>query len=343
MKKLSIVAVLLVSLLVLFTVSGCIFDSPSDAEKKEDAPTAPIDQEFGGFNTSDESEAFGDNIIATEFEDDESESDLLDSDPSLETDLNNPKIDVYFLRITWGLLEGDSTATEVVDWSGKAEINKSTLTIMKKVRFELNDKIVRPRADRRTVEWISQTKPHFDGICLTIIDNDTAKSDVAGVLNLTIGAYTKTFSFTELDSMNLLEPVGANGHEVSIISRKKAVVPFAGGFLEGKWVRKDSAGGVFYGKWINSLGTRVGHLRGIWGTNRFGHHVLYGKWIDLRGRFQGLLAGTWGHSAESKNKGWIEGRWVNRSLTTAGHFEARWKTADDSKNKGFFHGKWRRR
>lgn len=342
MKLSSVFTLVLISIFALFAVSGCIFNSPSEGEKQEDPEVAAIDQDFGGLSTTDEHEAFGDDNIATEYDDDEPVSDLLDEDPTLATDMNNPQIDVYFLRLTWGLLEGDSTATLDMDWSGNAEINKGALVLLKKVRFEGNDQITRPRTSKLSLEWQSYTRPHFDGLCLAIIDNDTTQKELAGQLTLNVGMYSQTFTFAQLDSMNLLEPVGADGHEISIISRKKSVVPFAGGFLEGNWERKDSLGGVFYGKWINSMGTRVGLFRGIWGTNRIGQNVMFGKWIDLRGRFQGLLAGSWGY-AEDGNSGWIEGRWVNKSLITAGKFEAKWKTAEPGSGKGFFHGKWKRR
>jgi hypothetical protein len=339
MKKLALINFALVALMALLVVNGCIFNSLDETDEPADE-LAAIDQSFGGFTAADEAAAFGDAILVEEYADDVSETDLLESDPTLEADLNNPAIDVYFLRIAWGLLEGDSTATEVIEWNGKAEINKGALVASKRIRFERNDYIVRPRSSEKMVEWVSFTQPHFDGIFLTIINNDT--TNLPGEFKLTVGAFSRTFSFAELDSLDLLEPVGANGHEISIISRQKSVVPFAGGFLEGRWVRKDSVGGAFFGKWINRQGTRVGHLRGIWGVNRLGQQVLYGKWIDLNGKFQGLLSGTWGHD-ENSTTGWMEGRWVNRSLTTAGAFTAQWKQAESATNRGFFHGSWFRK
>ena len=301
MQPKTIYSVIVLTIFLLFTVSGCIFNSPSEMDKKEDESVAIIDQEYGGFSVTDEAEAFGDQELANEFADDETVTDLIDTDPAVANDMNNAAINAWFLRITWGKLIGDSTATEIVDWSGKAEISKGTLAVLKKIRFEVNDKLVLPRENRQTLEWVSFTKPHFDGLFLTVIDNDTTQSDVEGVLTLNIGTWSRTFSFTQLDSMDLLEAVGANGDEISIISRKKSIVPFAGGFLEGKWIRKDSLGGVFKGRWIDSMGMRTGHLKGIWGVNRFGHQVLYGKWIDLRGHFQGLLAGNWGYGNDHTN------------------------------------------
>ncbi|MCI0514385.1 hypothetical protein L0128_14305 [candidate division KSB1 bacterium] len=339
MKALIFMRVLAIAVITLFVVNGCIFNQP---ENDQDNPVNAIDQINGGFTTTDESEAFGDPTLATEFADDAAEVDLMETDPKVATDLNNPKIKVHFLRIAWGLMKFDSSATQIVDWKGKAEINKGTLLVLKRIRFENDDYIVRPRKNKQSVEWVSFTQPHFDGVALAIMDNDTSKKNIAGQFTLSAGAYTRTFTFDELDSLKLVVPVGNNGHEVAIVTHKKVVEPFAGGFLEGRWTRKDSSGGVFFGKWINSLGTRVGYIKGIWGVDRFGHQVLYGKWIELNGRFGGILAGTW-KQGHDKNHGTLEGNWVNRSLTAAGRFEAQWETGATGSGKGFFQGKWRRK
>ena len=68
----------------------------------------------------------------------------------------------------------------------------------------------------------------------------------------------------------MVEPVGALGHEVSIVTRSKDITPFAGGFIEGRWVKTNGKGGQFKGRWINSTGENAGHIKGIWGVNRFG-------------------------------------------------------------------------
>jgi hypothetical protein len=340
MKLSSILVLMLVSIFMLFTVNGCIFNSPSDIDEKADENETLLDKDLGGYTTTDEPEAFGDQTLAKENPDDESVTDLIETDPTITQQLNRPEVPVYFLRLAWGLLKGDSTATLAVEWNGKAEINKGLLLILKKVRFEGNDRLLLPRKSKQIVEWKTFTEPHYDGVVLAILNNDT--TDTPGTFTLKVGEYSRTFKYDELDSLNLVEPVGTNGHEVSIVSRKKVVTPFAGGFMEGRWMRKDSLGGVFDGKWINSLGTRVGFMKGIWGVNKLGQNVMFGKWIDLSGKFQGLLSGSWGNSA-TPEKGWLKGVWVNKSLTASGHYDGKWQASQKKKNAGFFDGAWRRK
>lgn len=341
MYRSSIVSVLLIGLMLMFAINGCIFDSPKEAadEPENNQEESALELDFGGYNTADEAAAFGDQSLTTDFEEDEAVSDLLEADASVNADLESNSINTYFLRIKWGRLQWDSTATEVTDWSGKASINKGTLVVLRKIRFEMNDKLVLPRPDRKTIEWVSQTQPHFDGIALAIIDNDTT-TDAVGEFTLTAGSYSKTFTYAELDSMELLEAVGSAGNEISIASRGKSVVPFAGGFLEGRWMRTDSTRGIFKGRWINSMGTNAGFLKGVWGVRRSGHKVFFGKWINRNGRFQGLLAGTWEYG-DDQNQGSFDGYWVNRSLYRGGDLKGLWKTGEAGSGKGQFQGKWR--
>lgn len=298
-----------------------------------------LDKAYGGYSTNDEEMAFGDQELLTDFPEDEVVDDGLSDEPQTVVALNSSTVKAYFLRITWGFLEGDSTATEVVDWSGSAEINKGTLALLRTIRFEGNDFIVRPRDSRQKIEFSSFTKPHFDGIAIAIIDNDTSMADVAGTLTLNIGSYSNVLNFSDLDSLDLVETVDAAGHEVAIVSRLREVEPFSGGFLAGRWVKTEANGGRFKGRWINLLGTNAGHLRGIWGINRQGEKVFFGKYINMNGRFGGLLAGNWESNGDG-NGGSFRGRWVNRSLTKVGVLKGRFKTGRAGDRRGFFHGRW---
>lgn len=211
---------------------------------------------------------------------------------------------------------------------------------MKKIRFEGGDHIILPRPDRKTVEWVSQTSVSFDGISLVILDRDT--TDTEGEFTFTAGSYSRTFTYAELDSLELVEDVTESGHQVSIMAYNKEVIPFGGGFLEGRWIRTREHGGTFSGKWINNIGTRAGHLRGIWGVNSNGVKLFHGKYVTLNGRFGGLLTGNWGYADDTTRMGWLDGRWVNRSLTAIGKFKGHWKIKEDSERHGFFHGKWKK-
>ena len=195
-----------------------------------------------------------------------------------------------------------------------------------------------PRTSRKEVSFNSQTRPYIDGLLLIIIDKDTSNTD--GELSLTLGGnYTRTLRFSELDSAEIVEPVGANGHAVSIITHSKQVREFNGGFLAGRWVRKNEKGGEFFGKWINSEGTNAGSVKGIWGTRNNGEHVFFGKYITGNGQFNGLLRGKWGYNGE-RNGGTFEGQWVNRQLQESGKLQGHFRLGRPNDGKGFFHGRW---
>ncbi|MCK4816784.1 hypothetical protein KA005_13520, partial [bacterium] len=162
---------LIVSLFtVIFFVGGCIFDSTKKINNDNTELEIPdLEDEFGGFKPTSEAPGFGDPEILSEFGEDEDVADLLSTDPQVAADIEVSLVEVYFLRITWGQLEWDTTATTVMDWSGAAQIDKGTLVLLRTIRFEPGDYIHRPRPDRRTLEWTSFTQPHFDAIYIAIV------------------------------------------------------------------------------------------------------------------------------------------------------------------------------
>ncbi len=338
MKKYALVSLLIFALSVMLIIGGCFKNSPTDPDQEEEL--TELDKPYGGFDISDELPAFGDSEISVDFGDDKDVNDPITLDPSFTNAIGSDTVNAYYVRITWGLLEGDSTATDIINWDGSAAITRGKLGIMKTIRFEGNDRIVLPRPDRKTVQWESVTVPHYDGILLVIVDKDTL--NVPGEFSFNTDLYTRTFAFDELDSLELIETVTPQGHQVSIQAYNKQIIPFGGGFLEGRWIKNRQHGGVFKGRWINNVGTRVGHLKGIWGVNRFGENVFFGKYVHLNGQFGGILAGKWGYNDQDQNKGWLKGRWVNRSLTAIGTLQGHWKVKEDSTRHGFFHGKWKR-
>ncbi|MCH7755711.1 hypothetical protein IH970_11395, partial [candidate division KSB1 bacterium] len=279
-------------LLAMLAFSACSNNGQLTSPGEELGEEAfSLEKEFGGYESNDETTAFGDGEMADEFGEDESVADTYATDAGM-TDVLNPGtaavdgVKACFVRITWGLLEGDSTATDAIDWNGSAQVSKGTLVVLRKIRFEGNDAIVLPRTDRRLVEFNSHTLGHLDGLLLAIIDNDS--TDEEGIFTFTAGDYSKTFTFGELDSLELIEPVGALGYEVSIISRCKEVVPFGGGFMAGRWVKTREHGGIFKGRWISGNGAHAGHLKGIWGIADNGEKVFKGKIIDMNGNFRAL-------------------------------------------------------
>jgi hypothetical protein len=310
-----------------------------DEQLNEEDLEVSLDKEFGGYDSDDEAAAFGDIDIMESFPEDAEVVDSYDADPEVADAVRaTPSaVNAYFLRITWGLLEGDSTATDVIDWSGSAEISKGTLVVMRKIRFEQNDQVLR-RDSRQKVEFTSLTKPHFDGLMLAIIDNDDS-IDTEGRFTLKAGEYEKSFAFSELDSLEMVEPVGSGGHEVSIVTRNKNLQPFAGGFLEGRWVKSHRNGGELKGRWINSTGDGAGHIKGIWGINRFGNKVFKAKYIDINGQFRGLINGQWGYE-RGTNGGYFKGRFFNSERRVIGTISGKFKHGRQGTRRGYFQARY---
>ncbi len=343
MKK-SWFSLLMLGVLVMFLAIGCSNEQAiSPDENPPGEEELSLDKPFGGFNTEDETVGFGDPDMIDDFPEDVDVADPFSVDPVTVEALNSDSIKAFFVRITWGLLEGDSTATEVLDWSGFAEINKGTLVVLKTILFEPDDFIQLPRVSRQRIDFTSHILGHFDGIAIAIIDNDTTQEDVEGTLTFTAGNFSTVLSFSDLDSLDMVESVDVGSsdlnYQVSIVSQVKEVEPFEGGFMAGHWVRLRPDGGIFKGRWINSIGTNAGFLRGIWGINRRGERVFFGKFISLTGEFRGLMAGEW-EFTEDDHVGVFRGRWVNRSLTLIGVLGGHFTTGRPGDGRGFFQGRW---
>jgi hypothetical protein len=341
MKRFMLAALgLVMSGLVL---TACNKENPMGTETTLDDQSAiSLEKEFGGYTTSDEAPMFNDEDVIAEAIEDVNANDVMSAqDLPLLNAASGVK--AYAVRVTWGLLQGDSTATEVMDWSGTAVVDKGVLTVLRTINFERSqgDGLVLPRTSRKEVGFNSKTRPYLDGLVLMIIDKDTSNTD--GSLTLTLGNnYTRTLRYSELDSADILDAVGANGHAVSIVSRSKEVREFNGGFLAGRWVRKNEKGGEFFGKWINSEGTNAGSVKGIWGTRNNGENVFFGKYISNNGQFSGLLRGTF-ELNPSGNGGTFEGRWFNRQQQEAGTLHGHFRLGRPNDGKGFFHGRWEKK
>ena len=324
-----------------FIMAACSKNQPLGIESSSDSSDEiSLEKELGGFTTSNEEPMFGDDEVIEISEEDVDVSDQVTSNALIDVESDDDNLKSYLVRIKWGMLEGDEDAADITDWSGTASINRGTLALLKTIRFEPHqDAILLPRPSPKEIAFQSFTTTHFDGLLLLILDLDT--TDVQGELTINAGSYSRTFLYSELDSLDLIEPVDSPGNEVSIISHPRATKPFSGGFLAGRWVKtnNDPDGGRFWGRWINTEGIMIGSVRGIWGTQRNGSQVFFGKYIGLGGEFGGLLRGHWEYTRD-RHAGVFEGRWIDRTLQEQGRVKGHFKTGRDASPRGFFHGRW---
>ena len=335
---------LIVSLFtVIFFVGGCIFDSTKKINNDNTELEIPdLEDEFGGFKPTSEAPGFGDPEILSEFGEDEDVADLLSTDPQVAADIEVSLVEVYFLRITWGQLEWDTTATTVMDWSGAAQIDKGTLVLLRTIRFEPGDYIHRPRPDRRTLEWTSFTQPHFDGIYIAIVvpPDDTTSGE--GTLTFTTTPFSQTFSYSELDSINEVYSVDGEGNEIAFVGYKKQLVPCGNGFFDGKWVRTRQHEGVCQGRWINRDGSLAGHFEGYWGKRNNGQKMFFGKCIEPNGEFKWLIRARWEYShSHGEDRGWFAGELFDREGQQKGALKGHFRAGGEKGRKGHFQGQWK--
>lgn len=336
-------AVIAAFLLTAFLVSGCIFDSSKKISGTDTEVTVPdLEEEFGGYTSTDEAPGFGDTEILNDFEEDQDIIDLLSTDPKIAEYMEDSLVEVYFLRITWGRLDLDTTITTVTDWSGSAQIDKGVLVLMRTLCFDPGDYIHYPREDRQTLEWTSYTGPHFDGIYVAIVVPPGDTSGLTGTLTFSTAPFSITLNYSELDSINVVYPAGQDGEEISFIGYKKQLVPCGNGFLEGRWTRTRQHEGVCEGKWINRDGTLAGHFQGTWGRRRGGEQVFFGKCIGPNGEFKWLIKATWRYSySHYEDRGMFGGEWCDQYGHALGHLEGHFRVGGEQGKKGSMQGQWK--
>ncbi len=363
---------LITGLAVLFLIfgAGCqLFESNPAAPVSTDNETAEteydLDSSTGGFSYSDEPEAFGEPELYSGYTGSEVyvEDQLEDQEELKNRYRRNEGADRYRFRAIWGHLPRLSTSSDTMeccqlDWSGSLHLEGGIIIIEKIIAFDPRDYV--RRVDKSTIEWISHTCPHVDGLQVRLIIPPGLSNDPTGTeepaLTIETGPYSRTFTMDELAALDITKPVDRCENYISIDSH--IITPQCPhGYLMGGWravnidttaIAPDSSDtgqehrGIYRGVWMNERGRVDGYLKGIYGINSEGERVFFGKYISLRGRFKGIIRGTYGpdsETAEARNPaGWFQGYWINRMGVLRGRLKGKWVT--DSAGFGYFHGVW---
>ncbi len=348
MKRSSLTLWLVVLLGFGLMSAGCSLISGSDeTADNETLPEAPaeLNLTFGGYESTDEPVGFGDTKILDNYTEamEEDIDDEIAEDPVVVDMLNQPETDVYCLRITWGHLEqeGDSP----LDWSGSARVINGAILVRKAILFDAGDYILRPREDRRLVEWTSYTYDHLDGVALMILDPETLPADDAVLNEFTFetGPFTRTFTMAELAGIDTLITVDGDGNAIHFVGKLREPGFCRIGFTRGEWYRRGLDWGEFRGGWIDENGELAGHVQGMWGYDADGRNVLVGKYIDRNGNFLGLLRGTFEAGAtppREGRQGWMRGHCYDESHQVRGTFQGRWKEPRGRGDHGYFQAVW---
>jgi len=325
-------------------LAGCLGDSnPSSPGNTGDTggefENLDLSSETGGYTQDAESPHFGDPILLKieGEEEDALDMGLLD-EVSLEA---SPSFDVHFLRIVWGMLEGDSSNTVETDWSGSITLLRGAVKVQRLIRFEQpGDFIERPRDNRLEIDFTSTTSVDHDGLLLRIYTPKDDADPIPNTITFTTGPLTKSYEIAALDSLAEVIDVDALGNQVSFISRVRPDRPCGNGYMTGFWrMNGESSRGGFGGVWVEADGRPVGFMRGHFGERPDGTRVLFGKYISKSGDFRGILRGT--YTLDGLGGGTFEGEWIGRGGRLDGKFSGMFQIGDAMDVKaGSFEGAW---
>lgn len=361
-------------LMIMAPGAGCqLFDSTPSSPTGDTSlseTTVDLDSPTGGFTEEDELPAFGEEDRFAVYTGEQEFNDPLRMNQKIIDQERHRYARVYRLRGIWGLLEqafNDSTAADCcgVDWTGGMHLDGGYIIIERLIAFDAEDCVT--RIDRSTIEWVSKTCPHIDGIQVKLIvppafpdstgNPDSLKKDVTPpMLHIHAGPFERSFTMDELEALRFHQPVDRCGNGIMLHAhRLTQFCPH--GFLFGAWnkVEPDTLYnpdtgemrgvllGTFRGMWISEMGQAAGFLRGVAGLNSLGEPVIFGKYVNMYGRFMGIIRGTYGFADDEVSgvypaHGWFEGRWFGRRQIPMGRLKGDW-IADETGN-GFFKGLW---
>ena len=321
-------------------LSGCY---ASTDESEAAAIGEALELDSGGLTLDDELPAFG-------LEEDLAELELLGEDP-LYPDAMSADAEVlamtsapdavrYRVAVVWGQIPGDRDNDSPREWSGVLGTNRGAVIVDRTLRFDGGFDRVLPRRDPQRVAFTSVTRPHHDGLALTIVDPDPASdvpltlgylSDLPGPLGAEGGLHHVPVRDLLAGPVELAADDA--GNRMIAVAHARPVDACDHGFLMGKWHRVREGRGRFVGRVVGEHGGLRGHVRGIYGVRESGEQVFFGKYIRADGTFAGIFRGRYAD-------GRFEGRWVNRGgdvgalggryregipgPETGGHFLGRW-------------------
>ncbi len=347
-------SLLMLTMLVVWVAAGC--DNAADTDTANDlssrVQTENLDDPYGGFNTADEAPAFDEVGLAADY----GPLGDMEVDDDVDTTRTDHRRQHHYLMITWGNLRADSLIDFSTDWTGGLCAENAVVVVKRLIRFDAHDELL-PRTSRQCVEWISHTRPHYDGILVELLPMRCDSVSLATVndrrcekpisVTFKTGPLTVTIDEEDLADLHRVVTVDDAGNAVAFNTLMRAPGDCAGGFLAGQWkpVDDERIDGRFRGKWVSQNGMHMGYLRGVYGVNGRNEHVFFGKWVTEGGRFQGLLKGHYGMlpaTSARRADGWFEGVWLSRQLDVAGALGGSWCTSDEVDG-GFFRGRWKAR
>ena len=357
-----ILLLLMVGAFALFVV-GCS-ENPSEPEATDQIN---LNDEFGGFTTTDEAPGFGDpDLVASESEEEEIDDAILAS-PLVDSVVKNDDGSLFHFRAVWGRLSYDSTSTTPTVWDGSLTASDGALVIRRLIRFELNQDGFLQRNDPLKVEWLSTTTVHNDGVAIdfyvppTLVVDTTYVTDTLGnvvdmildtlpvtpvTLTFGTGPYTQTFDVSELGALDTVVNL-PDGNSIVFQSIQVFRNLCQRGGVSGQWGYDEEGNGMFRGLWMSHVGM-AGYVQGNFGINDDKEKVFFGKWINRNGEFEGLISGTWkssvpdnaSESARRRAAGHLEGTIFDHDGNPIGQLKGVYKSGVKWPS-GWFQARWK--
>ncbi len=323
------------SLAALLTVpsAACTGSSGTSGTDDTQTVTSNLEKANGGFDTTDEAPAFGDEsaVAAAAIEGDASASDALATDPATVAMEQASAASGFRLAIVWGKLPADPGATVARTWTGSLKVSRGGLIVRRTIGFEPATDHLLPRVSLDTVSFASVTKPYVDGLALTVLDPTPSATDAQTLTySPADGSTSYTLDLSQLTAGPIVVDAG-NGFQIVAVGRPRQVAACDGGFMRGRWHALSAHLGTYLGIVTDLDGLPVGHVRGVYGDRRNGDPVMFGKFIDAEGNFRGLIAGSFGSGEYQAT--WIDRAGVHGALDGA-YF------AGATASSGMFLGSW---
>lgn len=318
-----------------------------------------LELDFGGFDTGDEAIMFDDGQgyaddgmaegdVEDDAADDGTEEDAAETLADTEDAIADGDGDedergaLFALRVIWGRHPVDPSATNPVVWNPTLTTDCGVLSVVRRIKLEADEGVVRPRTDAQSVSVTSTTLPAWDGIALVLAvpaaELECAEtgyvrfaSDAVGEeLTVPISELYHTVQRYDVDDENA----------VLLMAHQRERGSCVRGFIEGRFRREyDDEGNVlpglgrFRGRVLDEFGDLRGHIKGIYGVNKAGLPVWKAKLIDTNGTFTGLARGRY-------EEGKLGGRWLVKGDKGArfGRMRGRYlETPEDIEDGGVFH------
>ncbi len=132
---------------------------------------------LGADDESDRAPGFGSAGFLEEFGEDEEVEDERFSEGERARDPNARPRGVM-VKVMWGQLRPNRGASTTVDWSGGLFGEGVDVRLHRVIKFEGRDEIV-PTRDRGSVQWVSHTRPHHDGVLVQLVARNDANGGCA--------------------------------------------------------------------------------------------------------------------------------------------------------------------